>query len=735
MVDQPTSDTHALLDNRNVSKSDLNELLEVDAELDSWNFHDVSIDSGAFGELVDAGVITEGESGYSIARKDDLQAAVGKQQSTIKMSMSESVLNRSLRGLQDFLSTSASLYTLAILVLVFVGGYLRFRNLGTDPFWLDEAWHVWAADSFASGGGFVLPGGDTYKRSWLTVSLPISVLFGIAQPTEAVARLPTVVAATAMIIVSYYFGRVFLNKPAGLLLSGTVAFDVWMLTWSQQARMYSHLQLLFVTTLLLFYIWWSREELRFRSPYLYALAVVGFFGYQTHISYLGVGGIIFVFVAITHLYEIYLVRWTPVEVNYIRHERQLVIIPLFCIAGLVVVAFKGVPDLLLGHTPAWYQSSRDASFYWQFLQERSFALYIFQFWIGTLYLIYRGAAGRLLVLAFYLPFMVYGYLAEFIIPRYIFHVYPVYLLISLSTIAVVIEHVSLDDIASGLDLAVEVPDTLVRSVSADTAARVVVCLILVFSIASPMAALHTIDNERHGLLDNRPDHEGASQYLAGNVSEDDLVFSSTPSLTRWYYGDVDYALKYTGADPENRAGAVLLEDPDELESVLTNNSGWIVLDHRYHWYAPDEIKAVVENNSAQVTEGWNGVSIRYFGDVATPQNWDEHVAYTSGNVKTAGDNIALGRTKDGGVQETGEIDFEVDNPQHLRLRSFGQDERFVNVYGSETGDEWELILAHNAGGWKTQFVDLPEEYSYIRVRGGSPGKARLGGLVKYVVIR
>ncbi|WP_143421212.1 hypothetical protein [Halorubrum ezzemoulense] len=735
MTDKSSLNVSSIIEDHSISESEIEELLHIDDEYEYWEFQDISIDSGVFGELVDLGIVTKNSSGYSLAYSKELQSIVDDQNpASTDSTDQDAFLGYIYKPYFQKVSEIVSIYTLLLFVIFLAGGYLRFRNLGNDPFWVDEMWHIWAADGYISGNGFTLPGGKSYTRAWSTVTLPVSLVFWALQPTEAVARAPTAVTGSALIIVSYYFGREFLNKPAGLILSGLVAFDAWTLTWSQQVRMYTHVQLLFILTLILFYTWWSRDDLRLYSPYLYALIPVGVLGYQTHLSYLGVGGILAIFTCSVYLYNTYLSRWTSVTVNTTRYKKQQLLVVVFCAAGALMIIWKGIPDLLLGHTPAWYESSRGAGFYWEFLQERNFALYILPFWVGTLYLLYRDAAGRLLVLSFYLPFVVYGYIAEFIIPRYIFHLYPIYLLIAVSPIAVIVDRIDVENLVSRFRPTAEFPEWLVGRMSTESAVKVVACVLLILLLVSPSTALHTVDNRSHGLIDDRSDHKGPSQYLTGNVSEDDLIFSSSPILTRWYYDDVDYALKYTGVDTENLSGSILSHDPDEIESILKNKSGWIVIDHRYHWYAPDEIKKVVEENSIQVAEGWNGITIRYFGDVVTDENWEERAASTNGKVNTIDNHISLGRTTDGGAQETGEMIFEVNDPEHLRIRSFGQGERFVNVYGSTDGEEWEQLLTHDDGGWKTQEAELSGEYLYIRVRGGSPGND-LGGLVEYMLIR
>ena len=66
----------ALLDERPDLEDPLAAILEVDAELDTWTFEDIPVESGPFGELVGRGVVEKVDGEYRLADPDAVRAAL-----------------------------------------------------------------------------------------------------------------------------------------------------------------------------------------------------------------------------------------------------------------------------------------------------------------------------------------------------------------------------------------------------------------------------------------------------------------------------------------------------------------------------------------------------------------------------------------------------------------------------------------------------------------------------------
>lgn len=112
--------------------------------------------------------------------------------------------------------SSRSAIVALVLVLVF-GTYIRLAGLGTAPFWNDELFHVFAAQSLDRGDVTRLPSGEVYRRGEDITRLVRVASHYVADP-EMAARLPSAI-----------FG------VAGLVIFALIAWRVagaWSAVWS-----------------------------------------------------------------------------------------------------------------------------------------------------------------------------------------------------------------------------------------------------------------------------------------------------------------------------------------------------------------------------------------------------------------------------------------------------------------------------------------------------------------------
>ncbi len=128
---------------------------------------------------------------------------------------------------------------LALALVVAVGGRLRFRNLGAESLWLDEA-----ATWLQSRGDLVHLLTSTANENYpplhnLLVLISIR-LFGEA---EWALRLPSALAGTLNIIAIYGLGTLLGGRVAGLFAALFLALSGFHIWYSQEARMYAVLAL------------------------------------------------------------------------------------------------------------------------------------------------------------------------------------------------------------------------------------------------------------------------------------------------------------------------------------------------------------------------------------------------------------------------------------------------------------------------------------------------------------
>lgn len=76
-MDEIREATEALIEEKPTLEAGLRSLLEVDTERQRWEFDDVPLDSGQFGEVVSRGLVEETDDGYRITDRTAVRAGIG----------------------------------------------------------------------------------------------------------------------------------------------------------------------------------------------------------------------------------------------------------------------------------------------------------------------------------------------------------------------------------------------------------------------------------------------------------------------------------------------------------------------------------------------------------------------------------------------------------------------------------------------------------------------------------
>jgi hypothetical protein len=135
------------------------------------------------------------------------------------------------------LSQETVLHWVLLGVVLGIGTFVRFWNLGGPGLHGDEETMAMAAMHIVRDGWPILPSGMFYPRglSELYLMAASVQLFG---ESEWSFRLPSALAGVAMIYLCYLAGRRFLKPQWNLALAATVALLPDMIEYSQTARMY-----------------------------------------------------------------------------------------------------------------------------------------------------------------------------------------------------------------------------------------------------------------------------------------------------------------------------------------------------------------------------------------------------------------------------------------------------------------------------------------------------------------
>jgi hypothetical protein len=499
-------------------------------------------------------------------------------------------------------------YQVAFVFILGIAAFLRFHELGQPYFWQDEIFSVWPARNFLEGLGFTEPvGTKPYLRAWITSSLPIAASFSVLGYTEFAARLPSVIIGLSTIIVAYFLGKDIGGKKLALLASGILAVDFWVINWHTQARMYVHNQFLYILGIWLFYRWYDRDELAVKSKYLVVLIPNLLLGIHNHISYLGIGPSIGAFLILSLLIEFKGGNWKEKisENHFLR--KNLFWVFLGSISAIVYLVTNGVAFPLIDYAPPWYTSDRGIFYYIRWLANQKNLLYFFG--IGLI-LMLRDKINWIIPLAFGIPFIVQSSLV-FKHPRLIFHLYPLFIIISCIPLVYFI------NISSSL---MESKKFLRNHVDIISIALI---FLLIFSLYSPLENLKIKDEKPHGMMVGT-NHRAPAHYISERKTRDEIILSSAPSMTGWYLGDideVDYDLNYLTnknasenfMDP--KIGIRGVESGEEMERIISKNSGWVVADNNFYndLKIKTEVRSVILDDSRKIeNQSWQNVDLYRF---------------------------------------------------------------------------------------------------------------------------
>ena len=136
---------------------------------------------------------------------------------------------------------------IAITAFAFV---LRFYKLDVWSFWVDELTTVYAARDILSNFSLDL---TTAILNHPFTSILIHFVFNIFGISELSARLAPLIIGVLSIPILYFPVRKVYGVPVALLFSIMLAVSRWHLYWSQNARFYVMLLLLFSLALFAFY--------------------------------------------------------------------------------------------------------------------------------------------------------------------------------------------------------------------------------------------------------------------------------------------------------------------------------------------------------------------------------------------------------------------------------------------------------------------------------------------------
>jgi 4-amino-4-deoxy-L-arabinose transferase-like glycosyltransferase len=450
-------------------------------------------------------------------------------------------------------------------LLLITGLALRVLLAEKIPLWNDEAITANVARSLSENGVPALPSGKEYRRGFPYILL-VSISERVFGKSDITMRLPSIMIGTGTIALTYIGGKEVFDQNTGLVAASIVTFLPWQLAWGIQVRMYVMLQFLYLASVILIYR--IGEKARIVDALLLALTIS--IGMMTHRTAYILPVVAAAYLLGTQLYSFSLKKLLFVSVP----------ITAAFTTQLVYRDYLDLLDLLSYHP-------EHISFYMFWLRNHA-QVFMGSGLLGGLLAARKNfRAVYLLALATIPAFLVYGFFVEYDHKRYIHFMIPMIGLLA------------------GLlfSEATKIGGYLPR-ISREKFFAGALIVVLAFS-ASGLD--YSYDNHVY-----RPyfDHETVYDYISEHDSEEDILITQWTSSATYYYKAPDYSLqgdgymdirkRYSYKGEDEYSGAEFVFKASELEKIVMNSSGWLVMRETGFLWKPNATQSVIKGGMREV---------------------------------------------------------------------------------------------------------------------------------------
>ena len=157
-----------------------------------------------------------------------------------------------------------------LIIIVIIGAFFRFYQLGSLPISGDESFHALAVEGILNSGIPKMPNGELYLRATPLLYLQ-ALSFKILGEDERAIRLPTAILGTIDIILIYYMVFLFTGDIVLSLISALLfCISPWAIATARIARMYEAL----LTATILIFIFWNLWYFSKKNIYFFLLVLI-----------------------------------------------------------------------------------------------------------------------------------------------------------------------------------------------------------------------------------------------------------------------------------------------------------------------------------------------------------------------------------------------------------------------------------------------------------------------------
>ena len=484
-------------------------------------------------------------------------------------------------------------YLLLFIAVLAMAIFLRFYNLGGQPYWMDEGYTINAVLSISAHGNTILDSGQNYFCPMYCY--PTAWIAGVLGQNAIAYRLFSAIMGILLILAVYLIMKKLFSRHVALLASFFAAFSYWQIAWSRQARWYTLLALLFWLAIYFFYEFLQADSRKKRIWYLIAALAISVLAILAHqIAYLLVP--IFIILLLLQVYS---------ERKNIRISLKLIIIAVVCLLVAILIPEWilnfGITRSMIAKFGLFYELPYYLSFYLA-----NYWLFIFL----AVYAYFGAPRGQKLRYAlFILPFLVYltafSFFTNIVHYRYLFA--PALGLYLLGAIGAI-------DIFSKLWQKYRVIAVvfLLAVIGIFFATGQGVWRPLPFYTLESDIGFRQRGERPYWSYTPQPNFNGAYQAVVDNLKPGEIIISSHPQFNKIFLHQPGYWIKYNYLGFENKpetitndreyyGGAKVIDDLAELKQFVSSTHGYIVFDQMsITGRIPPEIVDYIRNSMKQI---------------------------------------------------------------------------------------------------------------------------------------
>ncbi len=502
---------------------------------------------------------------------------------------------------------------ISLIILSFVGFFLRLYNVGYLSVFIDELVHITRAKNYIEEGSSLFAN-DNVGIFYTFILIPFFKIFGVS---DAVARIPNVLMGTASIVLIFFLSQKLFNKYVGLIAAFIHTFSLFLIFYSRVSRNYASFEFFYLIFIIVFLLALESKNINKKQNFFVRNGI--------NIKYLILFFIAFVVVFLNHpliiffffglgLYSLFmLIKQIIKKEKYRFYNKYSIVAYIFIIFFIFILSpttieyLRSFLSLVFNETqlkwflPDWefnIKQWNNPELKWEIWEIYTkglisdFGMFFFVLsFIGlaiSFFIKYKSAAfltGIYLIPLLFLSF----FFRTTALPRYAIIIYPV---------AIISISVALYSVIKYL-----IPKIISKKHHQSSVLQYsLIFLILIFIsfFISHKEIKSIVFDKKNGVVVSRditkftfPNWKKASLYLKDKLKKDDIVMATlsgtvnhyldgkiTVSWFRQMHHDWDIK-KYV---PNKPSGSIANSFDDFVKTFENNDKGWLVAD--YYFYGP-----------------------------------------------------------------------------------------------------------------------------------------------------